>query len=161
MLSFSITFFITIVNVTVLYLVLRKVLFTPVSRFMADRTRRIKDEFDRAARDTEKAEALRQEWEHRLETAEAEGDRIRQAARRDAEIEAAAIVERAKDEAKGLVEAAKARIADEERTSSARFRSEAAELVVAASSRVLRRTAEEQDARRAIAEMIAEASEQR
>jgi len=40
MLDFSITFFITILNIGVLYLILRAILFKPVTKFMENRTQR-------------------------------------------------------------------------------------------------------------------------
>ena len=51
MLNFSVTFIITAVNILVLFLILRAVLFKPVTKLMADRAKKVQDTIADAAKD--------------------------------------------------------------------------------------------------------------
>ncbi len=155
MLEFSVTFFITFLNIAVLYLVLRALLFKPVTRFMENRRLKIKGELEQASLEKAKAEELREAYERKLRTADEEADRILREARVSGQEQAAAIVEAGRAEAARLVEAGKKEIADELRAAEAAFKTEAASLVLAATARLLQREVNGEDARRATAEFIA------
>ncbi len=157
MLDFSVTFFITILNVTILYFVLKRILFKPVTAFMASRTARIQGDFDRAAADRAKADRLLADYEGKLAAVEEEAEGIRAEARAAAVVQAEVIVEKAKAEAAALLEAARAQIAGERAAEAVRFRRDAAAIVVAATSRLLGREADSEDARRSAEAFVAEA----
>ena len=52
------TFLVTIVNITVLFLVLRAFLFKPVTKFMEDRTKKVQDSLDQAEKERAQAKGL-------------------------------------------------------------------------------------------------------
>jgi len=156
MLDFSITFFITFLNISVLYFILRAILFKPVSRFMENRTLKIKHELEQAANEKAAAEALRQSYESMLSKADEDADRILREAREMAREQTAAILERARAEAAGLIAAAHVQIEAEQSAAASVFKAEAVGLVLAATGRLLRREANGGDARRAAAEFVAE-----
>jgi len=79
-LDFSVTFFITLVNIAILVLVLRKLLFKPVRKFMDERTRKVKEELDGAATARSVAEELRTRYEGLLAEAEKEAEGLLQEA---------------------------------------------------------------------------------
>lgn len=85
MLSFSVTFVITIANFAVLYFVLRAILWKPLRTFMADRTERIRRETSEAQVIRRSAEEMRQRYEDLLSNASDEAEWVV----RDAEDEAA------------------------------------------------------------------------
>lgn len=157
MLAFSVTLLITVVNVGVLYFVLRKILFKPVSKFMSDRSRRVEEDLQRAAEERERAAALRAEYELNLNSAKDEADRIRAEALDAARVQAEAVLERARAEAARLVEAARGQIEVERAAAAALFKAEAAALVLAATARLLHREVDAEDSLRAAQEFLAEA----
>ncbi|MDR3357043.1 MAG: ATP synthase F0 subunit B [Spirochaetaceae bacterium] len=147
MLDFSITFFFTLVNITVLFLVLRAILFKPVSKFMEGRTAKIQGEIENAAKELDEAKALRLMYENKLKNAGNEAEQIAKASCDAALKRAGEIVSDAKAQAVGIVENARKQILAERQVAFTAFRAEAAALVVAAAGRLLRRDFSGEDAR--------------
>jgi F-type H+-transporting ATPase subunit b len=139
MLDFSITFFITFINIGVLFFILRAVLFKPVTKFMENRARKIQDAIEQAEKDKNQAKVLLQQYEDRLKSAETEAEGILNAARETARQEADRIISEGKEAAEILLDNGRRQLEAERRTALALFKSEAAALVVAASGRLLRR----------------------
>ena len=64
MIAFSLsTFLVTILNVGILFFVLRAVLFKPVTKFMQDRTNKIEDAIEQSEKDKNQAKALLTQYE--------------------------------------------------------------------------------------------------
>lgn len=139
MLDFSVTFVITLINLVILFLILRKLLFKPVTKLMEDRTRRINDSIVQAEKDRQSARQLQEQFESRLGTAETEAEAIIRAAREQAEAETGRITAGAKAEAERIIAAARSRMETERLAAAAVFRAEAAALVVNAAGRLLKR----------------------
>jgi len=156
MLDFSITFFITFLNIAILYFVLRKLLFKPVTKFMQDRSLKIRNELEAAAHERSRADELRASYEGMLRKAEEEADRIIAEARETGMRQAETIVERGRAEAEGLIAAAQERIELESRKAAASIKAEAVSLAVVAASRILRRQVNADDASRAVADFLAD-----
>jgi F-type H+-transporting ATPase subunit b len=155
MLDFSVTFFITFINIAVLYFILRKLLFKPVTLFMENRTLKIRGELEQASREKAQAEALRESYEAQLRKVDEEADKLLREAREAAQEQASAIVVEGKAEAARLIENARLQIEEERRSATAAFRIEAANLVIAATGRLLRREVTGEDARRAAGDFVA------
>ena len=147
MLDFSVSFFFTLVNIAVLFIVLRAILFKPVTKFMENRTAKIQAEIENAAKEREEAKSLRLMYEDKMKNAGAEAARLAKETREAAEKQAADIVSDAKVQAKGAIEAARRQILAERQAAFVAFRAEAAALVVAAAGRILRRDFSDEDAR--------------
>ena len=139
MLDFSVTFIITIINITVLFFILRKILFKPVTKFMAERSQRIQTSFDQAEKDKIRAQKLIEQYENRLKNAEAEADEIIRSARDQAEKEAEKIIASGKTEAERIKETAEKKIETEKLAAMALFKTEAASLVLKATGCLLSR----------------------
>jgi F-type H+-transporting ATPase subunit b len=154
-----VTFLVTIVNVGVLFFVLRAILFRPVTRFMEARAKKIRDALDQSEKDKHQARALLEQYEQRLKSAEGEAETIIRQARENARQEAERIVAGGKTEAETLIASARRQIERENEAGLARFRSEAAELVVAASGRLLGRELGSEDNRRYAAMILSELKE--
>ncbi len=137
MLNFSVTFFITIVNITFLYFVLRRVLFKPVTKFMEDRSAGIQNDLDVAKRTTARAEALQAEFEAKMKNVTEEGHKIIQTARDEAAREYDAIIVKAKADAEKIVLASKKSLDDERRYAERLLREETADISIQAASRIL------------------------
>jgi F-type H+-transporting ATPase subunit b len=162
-LDFSVTFVITIINIVILTVILRVVLFKPVTKFMADRARRIQSSIDQAEKDKSYSQKLLMEYQNKLKNAGAEAEEIVKVARKNAEAEAEEIVRAARknaeaearkiiDEGKAIAEAlaasARKQTELERQAVFARFKVEAAALVIAASARLVQRDLSGEDNRR-------------
>ena len=158
MLDFSVTLIITIINIIILTFILRAILFKPVTKFMADRAKRLQDSIEQSERDRSQAKKLLDEYETKLKAAEAEAEEILKNAKEEAETEAAAIVAQGKAEAERFVAAGRGQIDAERKAAIARFKIEAAALVVAASGRLLKRDFNTDDHRRYAAMLLEELS---
>jgi F-type H+-transporting ATPase subunit b len=156
MLDFSVTFFFTLVNIGVLFFVLRAVLFKPVTRFMEARSKMIQNNIDQAEKDREQAKILLAQYEEQIRKAGADGEALIQSAREEAEKEAAGIIRSAKEEAERIAASGRVRLETERHAALAQFRAEAAALVLAVSSRLLQRELSGEDSRRAAAQLLKE-----
>ncbi|MDR0402653.1 MAG: F0F1 ATP synthase subunit B [Treponema sp.] len=139
MLDFSVTFFITVINLLVLFFLLRAFLFKPVRKFIEDRNRKIRDDINRAEKDSWDAKKLLEQYEQKLAGAEADAEALIGAAREQALEEAEKIREAGKAEAERITAAARAQAENERRAALALFRAEAAVLVAQAAGRLLKR----------------------
>jgi F-type H+-transporting ATPase subunit b len=148
MLDFSVTFIITIINIAILTVILRTVLFKPVTKFMADRAQRIQSSIDQAEKDKSNSQKLLMEYQNKLKNAEAEAEEIVKAARKNAEAEARKIIDEGKAIAEALSASARKQAELERQTIFARFKVEAAALVMAASARLVQREFSGEDNRR-------------
>ncbi|MCL2472150.1 MAG: ATP synthase F0 subunit B [Treponema sp.] len=145
MLNFSVTFLITIINITILFFILRAVLFKPVTKFMADRSKRIQDSIEQSEKDKNQAKALLAQYEAQLKTAETEAEAIIRAARENAEAEAEKIIAESRVSAEAAMVNARKQLETEQRAALAIFRKEAATLVVAAAGRLVEREIKAED----------------
>ena len=148
MFDFSVTFFITIINIIILTFILRAVLFKPVTKFMADRAKRVQDSIEQSEKDMANAHALLAKYTDQLGTAETEAEAIIRSAKEHAEAEAQKIVAEGRSLAELAVAGAKKQIEKEQQAAMAAFRKEAASLVVAAAGRLVGREIKSEDSSR-------------
>jgi len=161
MLDFSVTFIITIINITILFFILKAILFKPVTKFMAERARRIKDSIEQAQKDKDVAEALLDEYKDRLRKAEAESKVILKVATENAERQAQLIIAEGKKEAQETVNAALKQIEMERQAALAKFKLEAAALVIAVSAKLASKDFSGDDSRRYVNMLLDELSAQK
>jgi F-type H+-transporting ATPase subunit b len=161
MLDFTVTFGITIINIIILTLILRKVLFKPVTKIMADRAQRVQDSIDQAEKDKADSRGLLEQYHGKLKNADAEAEKIVKTARESAEQEARQIVTQGKAEAQALAEAARRQIESERQAAFARFKLEAAALVMAATARLVQREISGDDKNRYVTMLLDELSAQK
>jgi F-type H+-transporting ATPase subunit b len=141
------TFFFTLVNIGILFVILRAILFKPVSKFMEDRAKKIQDAINQAEEDKNQARLLREQCEAQMKTARGEAEAIVRSARERAQKQADGIIAGGKEQAEVLLANAREQIETEREAALARFRSEAAALVVSASARLIRRELNQEDSR--------------
>jgi F-type H+-transporting ATPase subunit b len=98
-LNFGPSFLITIVNLLVLYFVLRKLLFKPVTKFMDARAKKIKDSLAEAAILRREAEDKAARYDALMSKADAEAERIVREGEERSREEARALLEKAQAEA--------------------------------------------------------------
>jgi F-type H+-transporting ATPase subunit b len=133
------TFLITILNIGVLFFVLRAILFKPVSSFMEARTKKIEEAIANAEREKAQAKMLLEQRDARLKQASLEAEGIIKSAREKAEKQADVMLTEAKVQAELLLSNGRKQVEAERQAAVALFKTEAAALVVAASGRLLKR----------------------
>ncbi|NTV89436.1 MAG: F0F1 ATP synthase subunit B [Clostridiales bacterium] len=121
----------------ILYIVLSKILFKPVTKFMEDRTRSIKDSLDSAERQKLEAAELKKSYEAQLKAAREESDRIIEDARLKAEKQHGIILAEAKQEADAVLEKAREEIAHERQQMLKDLRGQISGIALVAASKVI------------------------
>lgn len=96
------TFVFTIINLFVLYIILKKVLFKPVTEFMEKRANSIKESIDAAERDKAEALELKAKYEEELKKAGEQAEKIIKEANKKAQVEYENIIKAAKIEAENI-----------------------------------------------------------
>jgi F-type H+-transporting ATPase subunit b len=142
------TFLITIINITILFFVLRAVLFKPVTKFMEDRAKKVQDSLDQAEKERLQAKGLLQQYEDQLKRVEEEATEIIRAAKETAALEADRIITEAKAQADLLLDKGRKQLEAEQRAAMTVFQADAAALVIGASSRLIQRELNSDDSRR-------------
>jgi F-type H+-transporting ATPase subunit b len=156
MLDFSVTFFITLINLAVLFVIMRALLFKPVRKFMQSRTDAVQSKLDAAETDRASAKKLLDDYTARLSGSEAEAAKIIADARDAAGKEADRITGEAHSQAALILASAQKQIEADRAAALAVFRSEAAALVVLAAGKLLKRDMQTEDYRQQAAALLAE-----
>ena len=139
MLSLDLNLVWTIINLVVLYLLLRHFLFKPVMGIMEKRRQIIEDGQD--AQDD--AMKMKQEYEDALKGAKQESAQIIESARSAAKNEYDRIVGEAGDKAGNIIESAKETVRVEREQTMKELQGEIAGLAVASAAKIVGRTADE------------------
>jgi F-type H+-transporting ATPase subunit b len=139
MLDFTITFIFSLLNIALLFFVLRKLLFKPITKFMDARANSVRNEIEGAEKNRADAIAMRELYEDRMKKADDDALDVVRIAREQAEKQSAATIAEAKRQAESLVANARKQIEAERRQAYLAFKAEAAALVVAATGKLLRR----------------------
>ena len=147
MLNFSVTFIITIINIVILFFILKAILFKPVTKFMAERAKKIQDAIEQSEKDKTQAKAMLSQYEAHLKAAESEAEAIIQAARENARLEAEKIIAEGRVSAETALANSRKQLEAERRAAMAVFKKEAAALVVTASGRLVGREIKSEDSR--------------
>lgn len=140
----------------ILLLVLKKFAWKPLLGALENRENAIRTDLERAEHARMEAERLLAEHQKMQDNAEAEARRIMEEARKTAEALRTDIVEKANEQARHLADQAKAEIVREKETALAQLRSEVADLVILAASKVLHESLDDERHRKLVQTFIAE-----
>ncbi|WP_027338771.1 F0F1 ATP synthase subunit B [Halonatronum saccharophilum] len=110
MIDLNANFFLQIINFIIIYLVLRRFLFEPITNFMNERSESISNKIEGAKSREEEAERLKQEYQKRIEDAKREAQEIVEDSRRRAQRTKEDIINEAKVEANSKLERAEKEI---------------------------------------------------
>ena len=158
MLDFSVTLVITIINIAILTFILRAILWKPVTKFMAERAKRVQDSIDQSEKDKAQANALLARYTAQLETAETLANAIIIKAKEQASAEAEKIITSGRASAEDILASARKQLEMEQKAAMAAFREEASALVVAAASRLVGREIKSEDNQQYAAMLLKEAT---
>lgn len=103
MLRFDLNLVFTIINLILLYLVMRKFLFAPVSAIIEKRREEVEGQFTQANQAKEEAQTLKKRYEESMVSMDEEKERIKSQARKEAQDEYERIVEDARNKAQKVM----------------------------------------------------------
>ena len=160
MLDFQLsTVIFTVLNLLILYVVLRKLLFGRVNRILEERAALVEKELSSAERQKAQAEEMRKEYEDQL--AHAQAAKIVDQAKARGEQEYQAILDQAQEDTRRMQEQAQAKNRADREKLMRSARQEVAQLAVLAAAKVTGQ-ALDQDSDRAMAEQfLSEAGERK
>jgi F-type H+-transporting ATPase subunit b len=143
------------VNFIILLVLLTKLLYKPLLAKMDERTNAIKKSLDEAQAARQEAQKERDEFAAKIQAANAEAQRIRAEALKDAADEQRRLVEAAKAEAARLVASARQEMDADVRRARQELRQEVADLAIAISERLIKKSLNDTDHRRIVDDAIA------
>ena len=145
-----------VVNLVILFILLRIFLFKPLNKMKADRTRTIQDNLDSAEKAKEEAEELRQQYEDSISEAKEKANQIIMKAHEDAENERAAIIKKSQEEAEKIVSDADKTIENERKRVLRQAQSEIADLAIEAASKIIGENVDDEKNRRLVDKFLSE-----
>jgi F-type H+-transporting ATPase subunit b len=135
---------------------LSKLAFPRIAEALDKRQRAIEDSIDAAERTRREAEQLLAEYRERLSEARSQADEIVTRARRTGEATEAEIVSEARGKREEMMEQTRREIEAETRRAIQQIRSEVADLTIAATEKVTRKTLDKDDQKRLVEEALSE-----
>ena len=145
---------ISLANLVLIYLIVKKFLFGPVKKLLADRQASIDAQYAAAAETERAALASRAEWEEKRATANAEADAILKNASELAQRRAAQIVENADQKAAGILRRAESEAELERKKATEGIKQEIVDVSSALAEKMLEREINENDHRTLIDSFI-------
>lgn len=150
---------ISLCNLLILYLILKRFLYKPVQRAMAQRKAALDGQYAAADAAQQAAEANRCQWEEKMAGAQHEADQIIQTAQARAQRRGSQIEAEAKERAESMVRQAQAQAELEQKKAQAGIRHEIVDVSALLAGKLLRREINPQDHRELIDSVISEIGE--
>ena len=147
MISIDLNLVWTIINLVVLYLLLKHFLIGPVMNVMDQRKQMIEDGFKNAQAAQDDADRLKQEYEAALSGAKQESVQLIEDARKNAKAEYDRIVAEAGEKADTMLESAKENVRAEREQTMKELKSQIAGLAAASAVKIIGRNADEKEIR--------------
>ena len=147
---------ISLANLFIIFVILKKFLYKPVEGVMQKRREEIDMQYAEAAKAEEVAEKNKKEWEDKLATADAEADRILQSATENAKMRGDKIVADAEDRADAIVRIAQNEAELERRKAAEGIKRDIVDLTGALAEKMLEREVNTNDHRALIDSFIEE-----
>ena len=134
-----------ILNLILMYVIVRALVYNPVRKFMNQRAERVAAEQQAAQTALKEAEAEKAKYQQHLEQAKEEAAKIRKESEEHAQASVDLMMEDAKKRSDALLQSAREQIEIERQTSMEQMRDEFAGLAVQIASKVLEREVNEKD----------------
>ena len=145
---------ISLLNLTILFLIIKKLLFKPVKNMLAEREAKANAEYDKAKTARENAERQENEWNERMKSADAEAQQIVDTAAENAKILSRKLEADAKANADRIVAAAETDAALEYKRARDNIRGEIVDVSTAIAERVLETKIDEEEHHRLVEDFL-------
>ena len=154
--EFWTTLFFTVLNILILYFILKKILFKPVTKYMETRSNKIKEALDMAEEAKAKVEAMEEEHQVRLKEAKEEGIALINSYEQKAKNEYDNIIANAKKDSEMLIENTRNELAVEKDQLVSSLKTEISDLVLEASEKILNKNLDSKANRELVEKFIKE-----
>lgn len=138
---------ISLINLILIFLIVKRFLFAPVKRMLAQRQAQIDARYDEADAAKQAALADRQEWESKMQTAQDEADSILKNAVQTAQYRQDTMLAEAKQRADGIVRQAETEARLEKERAQAEIRHEIVDVSAVLAEKLLARELSDEDHR--------------
>ncbi|MBQ8297148.1 MAG: F0F1 ATP synthase subunit B [Ruminococcus sp.] len=145
-----------IINIALLFILLRIFLFKPINKIMEERTASIQNDIDTAKQSREEAQSMKEEYARTLAEAKAEAQQIIVKAREDASSVKQDIIRDSEDEARQIIDNANKTIENERKRAMQQAQSQIADLAIAAASKIIGENMDDEKNRRLVDDFLAE-----
>lgn len=145
-----------IINLLILFVLLRIFLFKRINKMKDDRTRTIQNDLDSAQKAREEAEELRQQYEDSISEAKEKANEIIVKAHEEAESERTAIIKKSQEEAEQIVAAADKTIESKRKQVLRQAQSQIADLAIEAASKIIGENVDDEKNRRLVDKFLSE-----
>jgi len=157
--SFTWTFLIQIINIIVLFLILRKLLYKPVTDLLEKRKEDIKNNISEAERQRAEAMELKAKYEEYISRMKEEAEEIIRNASKKGEERKEEIIKEAKEEAERIIARARLEITREKEKALAELKEEVVNLAIMSATKVIEKNLDEAKHRELIKNFINEVGE--
>lgn len=144
-----------VLNILILFILLRIFLFKPINKMLDNRTQAVQKDIDDAERARREAEELRQQYENSISSAKEEAVQIIKNAHESAETERVAIIRKSHEEADEIVSAASETIENERKRVIQQAHIQIADLAIEAASKVVGANLDDDKNRKLVDEFLA------
>jgi len=141
---------ISLINIAVLFLLLRLILWKHVNRFLSTRAQRVRSELEDVEKRRHDADTLRLEYEEKIESIEIQGRDLMRESQIKASTEAEEILSDAREKARIMMIDARERIAEEKERAIINAHHEIAQLATDMAARILKREVSPDDSKSAV-----------
>ncbi len=148
------TMIFTWVNLIILVLIMKKLLFKPVLNMLAARDKEVNEMYSKAETAQSSAETLEKEYSEKLSLAKEEAAKIMKDAKHDATLRGEEIVGEAKKEASAILEKAQKEIEREKEAAINEIKGDIANIAVDIAQKVIEKDLHEKDHERLVEEFI-------
>lgn len=145
---------ISLANLVILFLIIKKFLFKPVKKVLADRQSVMESQYSAAEQARGEALADREAWENKMHSADAEADAIMQAAAAKAQMRGEKIVSDAREKADGIMRQAKTEAELEKKRAEEDIKQKIVDVSAALAEKMLEREINTEDHREMIDSFI-------
>jgi len=149
-----------IFNTIVLFLILKRLLFKPVTEFMEARKNSIAESLNEAEEKNAEVDRIKMEYEAKLNNAQEEGRQIIREATKRAEDRSSEIIKEAEGQAAKILDRAEMEIQREQKKAMNLMKDEMATLAVMAAGKMIKKTLDNEGHNQLIKEFIDEVGEE-
>ena len=147
---------ISIINIAVLFILLRLILWKHINNFLTARANRVNSELENVEKRILEVDKLKKDFDEKIEGIEARGHDLMRESQIKASTEAEEILSDAHDKARVIIHEARERIAEEKEQAIATAHQEVAQLATDMASRILKREVSLKDSKTAVEDFFRE-----
>lgn len=145
-----------VINIILLFILLRIFLFKPINKIMNDRTASVQNDIDSAKKSLEEAEAMKKQYAETLAGAQEEAQQIILSAREEAAASQKEILQNSQNEAQQIIDSASKTIENERKRVMQQAQTQIADLAIAAASKIIEENVDDEKNRQIVSRFLSE-----